>query len=65
MSIKSKKIAGNMRIKPVHILLAVPVWMVDIDSCPFGNYRESYHSSYITNMLLSASYFSFVRTFAF
>jgi len=46
MSIKSKKIAGNMRIKPVHILLAVPVWMA-ISIGPFGNYRESYHSSYI------------------
>lgn len=36
MSIKSKKIAGNMRIKPVHILLAVPVWMAISIAVPLG-----------------------------
>ncbi len=36
MSGDSEEPAGNMKIKPVHILLAVPVWMAISIAVPLG-----------------------------
>ena len=37
MSNKSERSADNMRIRPIHILLAVPVWMAISIAVPLRN----------------------------